>query len=58
MAFRPEAGRRLPGGKLQVLRALLTKRKQLVEMRKCHSMHCKADETNGTACEFEELDAG
>ena len=57
MAFRPEAGRRLPSGTLRVLRALLTKRKQLVEMRKCHSMHCKADEKNGTACEFEDLDA-
>ena len=32
MAFRPEAGRRLPSGKLRDLRALTTKRKQLVEM--------------------------
>ena len=34
MAFRPEAGRRLPSGRLRDLKALMTKRKQLVEMRK------------------------
>ena len=34
MAFRPEAGRRLPSGKLRDLRALSAKRRQLVEMRK------------------------
>ena len=26
-------------------------------MLKRHSMHCKADEKNGTACEFEDIDA-
>ena len=57
MAFRPEAGRRLPSGKLRDLRALTTKRRQLVEMRKRHALHCKADEKNGTACEFEDIDA-
>jgi transposase len=34
MAFRPEAGRRLPSAKLRVLRALTTRRAQIVEMRK------------------------
>ena len=57
MAFRPEAGLRLPNGKLRVLRALAAKRKQFVEMRKRHALHCKADEKNGTACECEDIDA-
>ena len=57
MAFRPEAGRRLPSGKLRDLRALTTKRRQLVEMRKRHALHCKAGEKTGTACEFEDIDA-
>ena len=34
MAFRPEAGRRLPSEKLLDIRVLTTKRKQFVEMRK------------------------
>lgn len=34
MAFRPEAGRRLPSGKLREPGALMIKRNQLVEMRK------------------------
>ena len=34
MAFRPEAGRRLPNEKLRVLRALTTRRAQMVERRK------------------------
>lgn len=34
MAFRPEAGRRLPGTKLRILRAVTARRAQLVEMRK------------------------
>ena len=36
MAFRPEAGRVIPPDKLRDLRALTTKRAQLVEMRKRH----------------------
>ena len=57
MAFRPEAGLRLQSGKLWVLEALAAMRRQLVEMRKRHALHCKADEKNGTACEFEDIEA-
>ena len=55
MAFRPEAGRRLPSGKLRDLRALTTKRKQLVEMRKSARQQAKADLRNGTAEPVEDL---
>ena len=34
MAFRPEAGRRLPNETLRVLRALTTRRTQMIKMRK------------------------
>ena len=57
MAFRPEAGRRLPRETLRGLRALSAKRRQLVEMRKRHALHCKAGEKTGAACEFEDIDA-
>ena len=57
MAFRPEAGRRLPRETLRGLRALTTKRRQLVDMRKRHALHCKADQKTGAACEFEDIDA-
>ena len=56
MAFRPEAGRRLPSGKLRDLRALTTKRRQLVDMRKRHALHCKAGGKTEAAGEFEDLD--
>ena len=55
MAFRPEAGRRLPSGKLRDLRALTTKRKQLVEMRKSARQQIKANLRNGTAEPVEDL---
>ena len=42
MAFRPEAGRAIPPDKLRDLRALTTKRAQLVEMRKRHLCQIKA----------------
>ena len=57
MEFRPEAGRRLSREKLRVLRALVIKRKQLVDIRKRHSMYCKVDKMNETACEFEVIAA-
>ena len=41
-------GGRLLSGKLRVLRALAAKR---------HALHCKADEKNGTVCEFEDIHA-
>ena len=56
MAFRPEAGRRLPHAKLRNLRALATKRRQLVGTLKRHSLQCKAREKHGTACDFEDFD--
>ena len=55
MAFRPEAGRRLPSGKLRDLRAPATKRKQLVEMRKSARQQIKANLRNGTAEPVEDL---
>ena len=55
MAFRPEAGRRLPSGRLRDLRTLTTKRKQLVEMRKGARQQAKADLRNGTAEPVEDL---
>ena len=55
MAFRPEAGRRLPRETLRGLRALSAKRRQLVDKR--HALHCKADGKTGAACEFEDIDA-
>ena len=55
MAFRPEAGRRLPSGKLRGLKASATKRKQLVEMRKSARQQAKADLRNGTAAQVEDL---
>ena len=57
MAFRPEAGRRLPRETLRGLRALSAKRRQFVDMRKRHALHCKAGEKTGAACEFEDIDA-
>ncbi len=55
MAFRPEAGRRLPSGRLRDLRTLTTKRRQLVEMRKSARQQAKADLRNGAAESVEDL---
>ena len=55
MAFRPEAGRRLPSGKPRVLRTLTTKRKQLVEMRKSAQQQTKANLRSGAAGQVEDL---
>ena len=55
MAFRPEAGRRLPRGKLRDLRTLTAKRKQLVEMRKSARQQTKANLKNGTTDQVEDL---
>ena len=56
MAFRPEAGCRLPHAKLRSLRSLAAKRKQLVDALKRHSMQRKARKKHGTASEFEGFD--
>lgn len=55
-AFRPEAGRSLPAEKLRLLRALTTKRAQLVEMRKRLLAQIRAHQKLGTAVMFEDVD--
>lgn len=57
MAFRPEAGRNHPAGKLRILRALTSKRAQLVEMRKRLLAQIKAHQKLGTAELFDDVDA-
>lgn len=54
--FRPEAGRSLPAEKLRLLRALTTKRAQLVEMRKRLLAPIRAHQKLGTAVMFEDVD--
>ena len=56
MAFRPEAGRELPHEKLRLLRALTSKRGQLVEMRKRLLAQIKANEKLGTADTVADMD--
>lgn len=56
MAFRPDAGRSLPVGKLRILRALTSKRGQLVETRKRLLAQVKAQVKLNTAELFEECD--
>ena len=55
MAFRPEAGRRLPSGRLRDPGTPATKRRQLVEMRKSARQQAKADLRNGAAESVEDL---
>ena len=55
MAFRLEAGRRLPSGKLCDLRTSVAARKQLVEMRKSAQLQNKASLKSGTADPVEDL---
>lgn len=55
-AFRPEAGRSLPAEKIRLLRALTSKRAQLVEMRKRLLAQIRAQQKLGTAVMFEDVD--
>ncbi|MTH62637.1 IS110 family transposase [Paracoccus litorisediminis] len=55
-AFRPEAGRSLPAENLRLLRALTSKRAQLVEMRKRLLAQVRAHQKLGTAAMFEDVD--
>ena len=55
MAFRPEAGRCLPHGKLRSFRTSATARRQLVEIGKCLVQQNKANRRNGTAGQVEDL---
>ncbi|QJB67992.1 transposase [Parasphingorhabdus halotolerans] len=56
MAFRPDAGRTLPAQKLRILRALTSKRAQLVETRKRLAAQVKAQQKQGMHAPLEELD--
>jgi len=56
MVFRPEAGRCLPQKKLRILRALTSKRGQLVETRKRLLAQIKAHGKLGTADLFANMD--
>lgn len=56
MMFRPDAGRTLPHKKLRLLRALTSKRAQLVETRKRLLAQIKAQRKLGTAELFVEMD--
>jgi len=55
-AFRPDAGRRLPAEKLRLLRALTSKRAQIVEMRKRLLAQIRAHQKLGTAEMFDSVD--
>ncbi|MFN3276656.1 MAG: IS110 family transposase, partial [Paracoccus sp. (in: a-proteobacteria)] len=57
MAFRPDAGRRLPHEKIRLIRALTSKRGQLVETRKRLLAQIKAQGKLGSADMFEAMDA-
>jgi len=57
MAFRPDAGRNLPHEKIRLLRALVSKRGQLVETRKRLLAQIKAHGKLGSADMFEAMDA-
>lgn len=57
LAFRPDAGRELPLETVRHIRALTTKRSQLVETRKRLLMQLKAQDRTGVASMFEAMDA-
>jgi transposase len=57
MAFRPEAGRTLPHEKIRIIRALVSKRGQLIETRKRLLAQIKAHGKLGSADMFEAIDS-
>ena len=57
MAFRPDAGRRLPDGKVRLLGMLVVKRRQLVEMRKRLIAQMKAWDKQGAGAMFADMNA-
>jgi transposase len=57
MAFRPDAGRSLPHEKIRFIRALVSKRGQLIETRKRLLAQVKAHGKLGSADIFEAMDA-
>lgn len=56
MAFKPDAGRTLPAQKLRLLRALTSKRGQIVKTRKQLLAQIKARQKQGLNEPFEEMD--
>ncbi|MBS3981935.1 MAG: transposase [Rhodobacteraceae bacterium] len=56
IAFRPEAGRSRPAEKIRLLRALTSKRAQLVEIRKRLLAQIRARQKLGTDVMFEDVD--
>lgn len=56
LAFRPDAGRRIPPENLRNLRALTTKRAQLVETRKRHLCQIKARRRAAVSTDMQSLD--
>lgn len=56
MMFRPDAGRMLPHGKRRLLRALTSKRRQLIETRKRLLVQIKAQEKQGSSPLFVSMD--
>ncbi|MCE8514724.1 IS110 family transposase [Ruegeria pomeroyi] len=56
MIFRPDAGRALPAEHLRLLRALTTRRAQVVEMRKRLLAQIRAHRKSGTAELLEDID--
>ncbi|MEW9918475.1 IS110 family transposase [Marimonas sp. MJW-29] len=56
MAFRPEAGRELPGKNLRILRTLTTRRGQLVDMRKRLKAQIGARKEQGVSADVEGME--
>jgi len=56
LAFRPEAGRCIPSENLRVLKALTTKRAQLVEIRKRHLCQIRARRRATVSADMQALD--
>ncbi|MEW9309974.1 transposase [Labrys neptuniae] len=56
MLLRPEAGRALPSGNLRVLRALTTRRAQIVDMRKRLVAQISAREKQGVVADVGDMD--
>lgn len=56
MLFRPEAGRALPSGNSRVLRALTTRRAQIVDMRKRLMAQISAREKQGVVADVGDMD--
>lgn len=56
MAFRPEVGRELPSENLRILRALTTRRGQLVDMRKRLKAQIGARKKQGVSADVETMD--